>query len=295
VSRFRFISKHRAEFGIKRLCRVLQVSRSGLYAWLAGADRRAARATTDAQLQEQIRTIHRQTRGTYGSPRVTVELRAQGVAVNHKRVERLMRVGGIVGVHLRRRRTTTLPDPAATTIPDLLGRDFTATTADQRWVGDITYLRAGSSWLYIATVVDLYSRRLVGWSLADHLRTELVVDALTAAVATRGGTGSVDGVVFHSDHGTQYTSSSFAEVCTTHQIVQSMGTIGDSYDNAVAESFFATLKRELGRRFDSPDQARLAVFSWIAFYNHRRRHSTLDYHSPIEYEKISAHRQPAAA
>jgi transposase InsO family protein len=274
---------------------VLKVSRSGLYAWLAGADRRAAQATTDAQLLEQIRTIHRRTRGAYGSPRVTVELRAQGLVVNHKRIERLLRAGGIVGVHLRRRRTTTIPSPAAATIPDLLGRDFTATAADQRWVGDITDLRAGPSWLSLATVVDLSSRRLVGWSLADHLRAELVVDALTAAVATRGGAGSVDGVVFHCDHGTQYTCTCLAEVCATYTVTQSMGTIGDSYDNAVAERFFATLKRELGAAWQTVEPARMAVCSRVAFYNHRRRHSALEYHSPIECETITAHRQSAAA
>jgi transposase InsO family protein len=294
VSRFRFISEQRAEFGIKRLCRVLNVSRSGFYAWLDGAARRAARAATDDQLLEQIRTIHRQTRGVYGSPRVCAELRAQGLVVNHKRIERMMRAAGVIGIHLRRQRKTTVADPTAVPAPDLLARDFTAERPDTRWVGDITYLRAGSSWLYLATVVDLYSRRLVGWSLADHLRAGLVCDALTAAVATRGGTG-VDGVVFHADHGTQYTSAVFAEVCATHKVVQSMGTIGDSLDNAVAESFFATLKRELGARWDSPEQARLAVFSWIAFYNHRRRHSALAYHSPVEYERITAHQQPTAA
>jgi len=291
VSRFRFISEHRAVFGVKRLCRVLKVSRSGFYAWLAGIPKRAGRVADDNRLLEQIQAIHRQTGGAYGSPRVTVELHAQGVVVNHKRVERLMRQHGVVGIHLRRGRKTTIPSPAAITIPDLLGRDFTATAPDRRWVGDITYLRAGTSWLYLATVVDLYSRRLVGWSLTNHLRAELVIDALDSAVTTRG---RVDGVVFHADHGAQYTSAAFAQACATHQVVQSMGRIGDSYDNAVAESFFATLKRELGCRFDSADQARLAVFSWIAFYNHRRRHSALNYHSPIEYENITTH-QPAAA
>jgi transposase InsO family protein len=294
VSRFRFISEHRAEFGIKRLCRVLKVSRSGFYAWLAGAKRGAARAAADAQLLKQIRVIHRQTRGAYGSPRVTAELRAHGVVVNHKRVERLMRAGGIVGLHLRRGRKTTIASPDPASIPDLLARDFYATAPNIRWVGDITYLHAGTGWVYLATVVDLYSRRLVGWSLADPLRAELVVDALSAAVAARGGSATVDGVVFHWDHGAQYCSDAFAAVCAAHKVVQSIGAIGDSYDNAVAESFFATLKRDLGARFDSVDQARLAVFSWIAFYNHRRRHSALDYHSPVGYERITTHQQPAA-
>jgi transposase InsO family protein len=293
VSRFRFISEQRAAFGVKRLCRVLGVARSGFYAWLASDQRRAAAAAEDAQLTERIRVIHRDTGGTYGSPRVTVELRTCGIPINHKRVERLMRQAGIVGVHLRRRRRTTISDPAAVVAADLLGRDFTAAAPDQRWVGDITYLRVADRWLYLATVLDLHSRRLLGWSLADHLRADLVGDALTAAIATRGR--KVAGVVFHSDHGAQYTCGAFAELCARHGVVQSMGRIGDSLDNAVAESFFATLKRELGARWASPEQARLAVFSWIAFYNHRRRHSALDYHSPVHYERITAHQQPDAA
>jgi transposase InsO family protein len=293
VSRFRFISEQRATFGVKRLCRVLGVHRSGFYAWLARVDQRADRSVQDARLVQQIRQIHTDTTGTYGSPRVTAELHAQGVVVSHKRVERLMREHDIVGVHLRRRHRTTRRDPAAQATPDLLGRDFTAAGPDRRWCGDITYLRVADRFLYLATVLDLHSRRLVGWSLADHARAELAADALAAAVATRGGT--IAGVVFHTDHGAQYSSAAFAELCDHHGVVQSMGRVGDSLDNAVAESFFATLKRELGGRWASVEQARLVVFSWIAFYNHRRRHSTLGYHSPVAYERITAHQQPDAA
>jgi transposase InsO family protein len=293
VSRFRFISEQRATFGVKRLCRVLGVHRSGFYAWLARADQRADRSVQDARLVQQIRQIHTDTTGTYGSPRVTAELHAHGVVVNHKRVERLMREHDLVGVHLRRRHRTTRRDPAAQAAPDLLGRDFTAAGPDRRWCGDITFLRVADRFLYLATVLDLHSRRLVGWSLADHARAELAADALEAAVAARGGT--VAGVVFHTDHGAQYSSAAFAELCDHHGVVQSMGRVGDSLDNAVAESFFATLKRELGGRWASVEQARLAVFSWIAFYNHRRRHSTLGYHSPVDYERITAHQQPDAA
>jgi transposase InsO family protein len=293
VSRFRFISEQRADFGVKRLCRVLGVHGSGFYAWLARADRRATQSVQDDRLVDQIRQIHRDTSGTYGSPRVTAELRAQGVVVNHKRVERLMREREVVGVHLRRRHRTTRRAPAAQAAPDLLGRDFTAAGPDQRWCGDITYLRVADRFLYLATVLDLHSRRLVGWSLADHARAELAGDALEAAVTTRGGT--VAGVVFHTDHGAQYTSAAFAELCDHHSVVQSMGRIGDSLDNAVAESFFATLKRELGGCWASVEQARLAVFSWIAFYNYRRRHSAIGYHSPVNYERITTHQQPSAA
>lgn len=293
MSRFRFISEQRATFGVKRLCRVLGVHRSGFYAWLARADQRADRSVQDARLVQQIRRIHADTSGTYGSPRVTAELHAHGVVVNHKRVERLMREHDLVGVHLRRRHRTTRRDPADQVAPDLLGRDFTAAGPDRRWCGDITYLRVADRFLYLATVLELHSRRLVGWSLADHARAELAADALEAAVATHGGT--IAGVVFHTDHGAQYSSAAFAELCDHHGVVQSMGRVGDSLDNAVAESFFATLKRELGGRWASVEQARLAVFSWIAFYNHRRRHSTLGYHSPVDYERITAHQQPDAA
>lgn len=265
----------------------------GLYAWLAGASGRAARAAQEERLATQIRQIHADTHGTYGSPRITVELRAQGRIVNRKRVERLMRQHELVGRHLRRRHTTTRRDPAAPAAPDLLGRDFTAERTNTRWVGDITYLRVADRFLYLATVLDLHSRRLLGWSLADHARAELACDALQAAVATRGG--DVRRVLFHTDHGTQYIAARFAGLCDHHGVVQSMGRIGDWLDNAVAESFFATLKRELGARWDSVEQARLAVFSWIAFYNYRRRHSTLGYHSPVDYERITAHQQPEAA
>lgn len=293
MSRFRFISDHRAVYGVKRLCQVLNVSRSGYYTWLARATGRAARSAHGRWLVAQIRQVHTGTHGTYGSPRITVELRAQGIIVNRKRVERLMREHQIVGCHLRRRQRTTHRDPAAQAAPDLLGRDFTAPGPDQRWCGDITYLHVADRFLYLATVLDLHSRRLVGWSLATHARAELACDALQAAVATRGG--DVRGVIFHTDHGTQYTAAAFAVTCNAYGVVQSMGRIGDSLDNAAAEAFFATLKRELGARWDTVEQARLAVFSWIAFYNHRRRHSTLGHHSPVDYERITARQQPGAA
>jgi transposase InsO family protein len=272
---------------------VLGVARSAFYAWLGGAPQRAERAAAEARLVERIRAIHAEVGSVYGSPRITAELRADGVAVNHKRVERLMRAHEIVGLHLRRRCRTTRRDPARPAAPDVLGRDFTASAPDQRWVGDITYLRVADRFLYLATVLDLHSRRLIGWSLAEHARATLVSDALDAAVAARGG--EVAGVIFHTDHGAQYTSGAFAITCDAHEVVQSMGRIGDSLDNAVAESFFATLKRELGARWDTTEHARVAVFSWIAFYNHRRRHSALGYHAPVDYEKLTARRHAAAA
>jgi transposase InsO family protein len=188
VSRFQFVADHAHAFGVKRLCRVLAVSRSGFYRWRAAAARRAARAQADAELARRIQTIHTEFDGTYGSPRVTAELRHGGTRVNHKRVERVMRAHRIVGVHLRKKVRTTVPEPSRDTVPDLLKRDFTAPGPNQRYVGDITYLPvAEGRFLYLATVIDLHSRRLAGWSIADHMRTELVADALRAAVRTRGG------------------------------------------------------------------------------------------------------------
>lgn len=283
--RWDFISLHRNEFGVQRLCQVLGVHRSAYYKWLAGTQARAAKATAEADLLAAIRDEHTASQGTYGVPRVHAGLRAKGRQVNRKRVARLMRRHHIVGVHLRRRRRTTIPDKAASPAPDLLGRDFTADRPDARWCGDITYLRVGYSWMYLATVIDLYSRRVIGHSMADHMRAGLVVDALHHAVAARGG--RVDGVIFHSDHGAQYVSEAFAKACAAHGIRRSMGAVGSSTDNAVAEAWFSSLKRELpyGCRWATSERARLDVFGWISFYNNTRLHSTLGYQSPAAYEK----------
>lgn len=283
--RWDFISAHRAEFGVQRLCQILGVHRSAYYKWLAGEHARASKAADEAQLVTAIRAEHAASAGTYGVPRVHAGLRERGYAINHKRVARLMRRHHIVGVHLRRRKRTTIPDKAAAPAPDLLGRDFTAAAPNVKWCGDVTYLRVGHSWMYLATVIDLYSRRLIGYCLAEHMRADLVVDALNNAVAARGG--RVDGVIFHSDRGSQYTSDSFAKVCAAQGIRRSMGAVGSSVDNAVAEAWFAALKRELphGHRWATPQRARLDVFDWISFYNHRRRHSTLGYLCPAAYEK----------
>jgi transposase InsO family protein len=287
VSRFQFVADHRDTFGVKRLCRVLGLSRSGFYRWLAAAPARAAHAAAEAELAEKIRAIHAEFDGTYGSPRITAELREGGQKVNHKRIERVMRRHGIVGVHLRKKVRTTVPEPSGRKVPDLIKRDFTAAGPNQRYVGDITYLPVGhGQFLYLATVLDLGSRRLAGWSIADHMRTELVIDALEAAAATRGG--SLDGAIFHSDHGAQYTSADFAAACARLGVTQSMGAVGTSADNAAAEAFNATLKRETlqgARRWTSARHARLTVFKWITRYNTRRRHSTLGYLSPITYEQ----------
>ena len=291
MSRFQFVDDHRDTVSVKWLCQILEVSRSGFYRWRAAAAARAERARADQELAERIRGIHDDSDGTYGSPRVTAELRDAGLEVNHKRVERVMREHGIVGVHLRKTVRTTVPDPDAVAVPDLIRRDFTASAPNTRYVGDITYLPIGDGqFLYLATVLDLHSKLLAGWSIADHMRTELVTDALRAAAAVRGADGLV-GAVFHSDNGAQYASAEFADVCRESGVTRSRGAVGTSADNAAAESFNATLKRETlqgKKRWNSAGEARAAVFRWVTRYNTRRRHSTLGQICPIEYEQRSA-------
>ncbi len=289
MNRCRFIEDHHRAFGVKRLCQVLEVARSSFYKRRAGRAARAARERADAALAERIRAVHAEWDGTYGRPRITAELRDDGERVNHKRVGRVMRKFGITGLRLRRHQVTTVPEPSATPVPDLLRRDFTASGPNLKYVGDITYLPVGDGeFLYLATVIDCFSRRRVGWSIADHMRTELVADALRAAAVTRG---SLAGAVFHSDHGAQYKSREFAAVCAGLGVTQSMGAVGTSADNALTESFNAALKRETlkgARRFDDALGCRLAVFRWITRYNTRRRHSANGHQAPIVYEQQSA-------
>jgi len=293
VSRFQFVADHAATYSVKRLCKLVEIERSSYYAWKASAPARAQRAGADAILQARIRTIHAAD-NTVGVPRVTAELNdgaPAGQRVNHKRIARVMRAAGIAGYVKRRKVRTTIPEPADQVVPDLLARDFTAKAPNQRYVGDITYLpisaAAGGGNLYLATVIDCYSRRLVGWQIADHMRTGLVADALNAAAATRG---SLAGAVFHSDHGSVYTSKAYADLCTALGVRQSMGAVGTSADNALAESFNATLKREVLQDATCwPDQAtcRREVFRWILRYNNRRRHSWCGYTSPVTYENTT--------
>ena len=288
MSRFQFVADHRDTFEVKWLCAVVEIARSSFYAWLAAADGRAARQAADDALQARIRTVHT-TDATYGAPRVTAELNdgvPEAERVNHKRVARVMRVAGIAGYRRRRRVTTTVADPANQKVPDLLNRDFTAATTNVKYVGDITYLPLATGGnLYLATVIDCCSRRVAGWAIADHMRTELVEDALEAAEALRGG---LAGAIFHSDHGSQYTSKDFATLCADLGVTQSMGGIGSSADNALAESFNAALKREVLQDNSCwPDAAncRREVFRWLARYNTTRRHSHCRYSSPAAYER----------
>lgn len=287
---YRFISEHRAAFGVARLCRVLQVRRPGFYEWLAAAPARARQAAVVQELAAEIAQVHAEHRAAYGSPRITVELRRRGRVINHKRVERVMREHGIVGISRRRRRSLTKADQAAIPVPDLVGRDFTAVAPGQRLVGDITYLPTQDGWLYLATVIDLHTREVIGHAMAEHMRAELVCDAITLA-AGRGLTSS--DAVFHSDRGAQYSSRTFRTTLTAAGLRPSMGRVGSCYDNAVAESFFATLKAEIGTRvWATRDHARRAVFAYLGYYNHDRLHSTLNYRTP--HETRISYRQPNA-
>ena len=287
MSRFQFVADHSDTYPVKWLCAVVEIARSSFYAWLVGADGRAARQAADQELAARIRTVHDED-NTYGAPRITAELNdgaPEAQRVNHKRVARVMRTAGIVGYRRRRRVKTTVADPATQKVPDLLGRDFTAAAANEKYVGDITYLPlATGSNLYLASVIDCFSGRVAGWAIADHMRTELVEDALKAADALRG---SLAGAVFHSDHGSQYTSTDFAKLCTELGVTQSMGGVGSSADNALAESFNASLKREILQdrsQWSDAASCRGEVFSWLVRYNLRRRHSRCAYSSPATYE-----------
>ena len=291
MSRFQFVADHAHAFEVKRLCQVMQVARSSYYAWVAAAEARRARAGADAGLADRIRVLQDPEQGgdrAYGAPRITGDLNEgvpAGGRVNHKRVARVMREHRLAGIRLRRRVRTTVPDQSGRKFPDLLGRDFTAPAPNCRYVGDITYLPlADGRNLYLATVIDLHSRKLAGWAMADHMRTELVEDALTAAARERG---TLAGAIFHSDHGAVYTSRAYATLCERLKVTQSMGAIGSSADNALAESFNATLKRETlagATAFADELTTRRTVFRWAHRYNTRRRHSACGNISPNAYE-----------
>jgi transposase InsO family protein len=270
------------EYPVEFMCRELGVSVSGYYAWRSRAA--SAHARADVTLTRRIEAIHARLAGNPGVRRVHAELAATGTRVSPKRVWRLMQAAGLQGRHPRAWRRTTIHGSRPLAAPDLLGRDFTATRPDERWCGDITYVKTWQGWAYLATVIDLHSRRVVGWAVADHMRTDLVLDALKTALTHRRPKNRV---IFHTDRGTQYTSLEFARFCKRNNVSRSMGRTGICYDNAVAESFFATYKKELVHTRPWLDLTTLkkATFEFIEmYYNRTRRHSTLGYLTPHEYE-----------
>ena len=295
MSRYRCVDAQKAAgFSVVAACRAASVSASAFYAWAARREQEPRVAEhAQAELVAKIRTIHAESGDTYGSPRVTAELRRRGWMVNHKRVERLMATHGIVGHRPRRRRGLTKPNTAEAPAPDLVGRLFAPDQPDRIWVSDLTYIPTDEGWLYLASVIDLASRHLLGWSMGQHHDAGLVCDALDAAVATRGRS-RMDATIFHSDRGSEYTSAACIDVCERLGLRRSMGRTGSCLDNAVAESFFATLKVELVDRchYRTRAQARASIFRWIAWYNVRRLHSTNNYLPPLEWEQRHRHDHP---
>ena len=282
---FAFIAAEKANYPVALMCRALEVNRTSFHDW----ERRppSDRSLQDAWLLEQIKQIHETNRRVYGAPRIHAELRlGRGIRVGRKRVERLMKSAGVSGLVAKKYGRTTIRVPGVRVADDLVERQFRPSTPNVLWLADITYLRTWEGWLYLAAVQDAYSRRIVGWSMADHMRAELVVDALTMAVHRRRPD---PGVIHHSDQGSQYVSLGFGQAARDAGIAISMGSRGDAYDNAVAESFFATLKKELVHRrsWQSKRELGSAVFEYIeAFYNRERRHSTLGMLSPAQYELL---------
>ncbi len=284
-----FIEVEKAEQrNVKRTCSLLEVSRAAFYDWARHIP--STRQRRDEQLLDRIKLVHGDSKGTYGSPRVHAHLRQDGQVCGHNRVARLMQANGIVGRAPRRFKKTTIPDPDAAAAVDLVKRIFGPGTIEVNhlWCGDISYVRTWEGWMYLATVIDIASRRVVGWAMADHMRAELVCDALTMAIDRRRPPA---GLIFHSDRGSQYTSEEFTKLLEDNEFRQSLSRPGQCWDNAVAESFFATLKCELIHRHAWPTRARArsAIFEYIeGWYNRRRLHSSLGYLSPADYERMRA-------
>jgi putative transposase len=275
------VKAHQAVLPVTRLCGILGLSCSGFYAWLGREP--SARAKTDERLRERVRAVHEASSGTYGAPRIHAELAAEGTKVGRKRVARLMRDENLEGETRRRGFKTTVRGRDRHGIPDLVERDFTADAPNQLWVADITYVPTRAGFIFLAVVLDVFSRRIVGWSMADDMPTELVLAALEMALQQR----KPEGVVHHSDQGCQYTSIAFGKRCKDAGVRISTGSVGDCYDNAMAESFFATLECELIERnaFHTKAAAKMAVFRFIeGWYNPHRRHSSIGYLSPADFE-----------
>ena len=281
--RYQFIEKHREEFPVRRMCKVLVVSPSGYYAWRERPTSQLKMAND--RLIEEIKEIHAEFKGKYGSPRIYQELQARKIACSENRVARLMRENGIQAKHKRPFRVTTKANPAHPVAPNLLNREFAAEKPNQKWTSDITYIRTKESWLYLAVVLDLFSRRIVGWAMSKRITSNLVIAALKMAVEQRKPAA---GLLHHSDRGSQYTGKPYQKLLVANKMRVSMSGKGDCWDNAPTESFFSTLKREQVHHhfYESRDLARTDIFFYIeAFYNRKRRHSTLNYLSPMAFEE----------
>ena len=280
--RYGCIDRHREAYPVRMMCGVLKVSRSGYYAWRSRPI--SDRARTDRVLTGSIRQIHRQSKGVYGAVKIRAELTAQGELYGRHKIARLMRLAGLKGCPSRRFKPTTQSDRGHDKAKNLLKQDFTADAPDHRWASDITFINTQQGWLYLAVVMDLYSRRIVGWSMDRWISRHLVIDALNMALGVREPT---DQLIHHSDRGAQYTSDDFRDVLAKHGIQCSMSGRGNCYDNAVVESFFGLLKRERVNRvrYRTRDEARADIFDYIeCFYNRKRRHSYVGYLSPADYE-----------
>ena len=297
MTRYLWVAARRAEgFPTTAACAAAGVSRQAFYDWSGQQAQGPSPAKlAEADLVAVIRSIHADSGGAYGSPRVTAELRRQGRRVNPKRVCRLMRLHGICGIHKRRKPRWRGAGGARSAPADLVHRDFRPGRPDRVWAGDITYIPTGQGWLHLAVVLDVGSRRVVGYSMAPHMAAQLAVDALDTAAAARGHRTA--GVIFHSDRGPQYLSGDFASALARHGMRHSAGRVANCWDNSVAESFLSSLKRELvtQTRFVTRDQARREVFAWIGRYNNRRIHSTLNYQTPTEWEEHHRQRLNQAA
>jgi putative transposase len=285
--RYEFMAGHESEFGVKAMCHVLEVSRSGYYAWRNRG--RSPRAEANENLLVQIRAEYQLSRKTYGSPRIHAALRKKSMICSRKRVARLMRLNQIVARKVRRRiPRTTQQDPEAMPAPNLLNQDFSSPAPDCKWVSDITYIDTAEGWLYLAVVLDLFSRRVVGWAMDEHMEASLVQKAWLMAVSQRS---PATGLLHHSDQGKQYTSEMYQHSLAAYRCQVSMSRVGNCFDNAAMESFFSTLKTECANgQFDSRAHARTAIFEYIeGWYNRQRLHSSLGYLSPVEFELKSRH------
>lgn len=283
--RYRFIYDHVDEFPVVTMCRVLEVSRSGYYAWRSRPENRWERA--NRQLLTRIIVTHQASQGRYGSPRVHAELRAQGIECGHNRVANIMRDNGIRARQRKRRRPSSASDHDYPVVPNILDRQFDAASSDRIWAADITYIPSAEGWLYLAAIMDLFSRRIVGWSLQERMTTELALDALNTAIILRQ---PEPGLLHHSDQGSQYASYEYQSVLKSHGIICSMSRRGDCYDNAAIESFFRSLKVEAvhGQTNRPIERTKTDLFDYIEiFYNHQRRHSALGYLSPVEFERMA--------